>query len=99
MAYVGNLTCRDCGLTFTDQWGSTRGADEYRCLDNDHILFACPDTGRILAGTSLVPTERTLVDLLGRCPACSSELVTGRLPRCPVCSSRDHDVAVGGVLG
>jgi len=99
MAYVGNLTCRDCGLTFTDQWGSTHGADEYRCLDNDHVVFVCPDTGTILGGPEMAPTERTLADLFGRCPACSSELVTGRLPRCPVCSSRDHDVSLAGVVG
>ena len=28
MAYVGNLICRDCGLTFTSRWGSTEDADE-----------------------------------------------------------------------
>lgn len=28
-----------------------------------------------------------------------SDLATGLLPTCPVCSGRDHEVAVGAVLG
>ena len=48
MAYVGNLTCRDCGLTFTARWGSYQDADEYRC-GNDHVIHVHPSTGTILA--------------------------------------------------
>lgn len=96
MAYVGNLTCRDCGLTFTAQWGSVRGADEYRC-DNDHVVPVDPDTGTILGLDPNVAV--TIVDLRGRCPACSSELATGLLPRCPICEGRDHEVSLGGLLG
>lgn len=94
--YMGNLTCRDCGLTFTARWGSVRGADEYRC-ENDHIVHVEPHSGALLGPGCR--DGRTLLDLRGRCPACSSELATGLLPSCPVCESRDHDVAVDGVVG
>ena len=98
MAYIGNLSCRDCGLTFTAQWGPARGADEYRC-ENDHVVNAHPETGALLGAAGRHRPGATLADLFGRCPVCSSELATGLLPRCPVCSSRDHDVSVGGVVG
>ncbi len=98
MAYVGNLTCRDCGLTFTARWGSTHGADEYRC-ENDHVVRVDQQTGIMLGVAANGAGGRTLADVFGRCPSCSSELATGLLPSCPVCSGRDHDVAVGGVLG
>lgn len=96
MAYIGNLTCRDCGLTFTAQWGSVPGADEYRC-ENDHVVAVDPDSGALLGSGGNDPP--TLVQLRGRCPLCSRELATGLLPRCPVCAGRDHDVSLGGVLG
>lgn len=99
MAYVGNLTCRDCGLTFTDRWGPVNGADEYRCEANDHVVLVCPETGQLMASATHNMTGRTLADVFGRCPVCQSDLVTGLLPSCPVCNGRDHDVAVGGVLG
>ncbi len=91
VAYAGNLTCGDCGLTFTSRWGSIGRADEYRC-DNDHVVLVDLDSTTILAidGASLGGT--TLVELRGRCPRCDSELVTGLLPRCPVCGGRDHEV-------
>lgn len=94
--YIGNLTCRDCGLTFTAEWGSLRGADEYRC-ESDHVVHVDPETGVVLGSDGV--GGRTLVQLRGRCPACSSELATGLLPSCPVCDSRDHEVSVGGVVG
>lgn len=97
MAYVGNLTCRDCGLTFTSQWGPSRGIDEYRCVE-DHVVHVHARAGRMLAldgaGIGDVPLE----ELRGRCPACGTELATGLLPRCPVCGSRDHDVLVEGTV-
>ncbi|MDQ3645807.1 MAG: hydrogenase maturation nickel metallochaperone HypA [Actinomycetota bacterium] len=107
MAYLGNLTCRDCGLTFTSRWGSYDDVDEYRC-SNDHVVHASADSGAVLAvdgvavddeappGTGAGPP--TLVDLRGRCPRCSTELATGLLPSCPVCGGRDHDVLVAGTL-
>lgn len=98
MAYVGNLTCRDCGLTFTSRWGSYEGADEYRCAD-DHVVFVEPSSGTVLAVDGAAPEEWTLSQLRGRCPCCGTELATGRLPRCPVCGSRDHQVLLAGMLG
>lgn len=94
--YTGNLTCRDCGLTFTARWGSSRGADEYRC-ENDHIVLVDPHSGAVLIPSA--PREVTLVQLRGRCPTCSSELATGLLPACPVCQNRDHEVATQEVVG
>jgi hypothetical protein len=95
--YLGNLTCRDCGLTFTSRWGSLPGADEYRCGD-DHIVHVDPESGTVVAVEGCVAGGATLVELRGACPLCGSELACGRLPRCPVCGSRDHDVAVAGTL-
>jgi hypothetical protein len=95
MAYLGNLTCRDCGLTFTSRWGSYDGADEYRCT-NDHVLYVDPHSGVILG----IDTggDLQLVDLRGRCPRCAEELATGLLPSCPVCGGRDHDVMMSGTI-
>jgi hypothetical protein len=98
VAYLGNLTCRDCGLTFTSRWGSSTSADEYRC-SNDHVVHVEPQTGAVLAVDGCEARSQTLVDLRGRCPECSTELATGRLPRCPVCGSRDHDVLLAGTIG
>ena len=98
MAYLGNLTCGDCGLTFTARWGSFQGADEYRC-ERDHVVHVEPVTGTVLAVDGDVSEAGTLIDLQGRCPTCRTELATGLLPRCPVCGSRDHDVLVAGTLG
>lgn len=99
MAYLGNLTCRDCGLTFTSRWGSFASADEYRCA-NDHVVHVEPDSGAVLAvdGVAAGP-PRTLVDLRGLCPECSTELATGRLPSCPVCGGRDHEILLAGTIG
>lgn len=97
MAYVGNLTCRDCGLTFTSRWGSFEGADEYRC-GNDHVLHVEPDSGVILAIDGTVADGRTLVQVRGRCPDCSTEVASGLLPCCPICRGRDHDVLLAGIL-
>jgi hypothetical protein len=99
MAYLGNLICRDCGLTFTARWGSFEGADEYRC-DNDHVVHVHPETGTILAVDGDLPPgqRRTLPELFGHCPACHSELATGLLPSCPVCSGRDHQVLLAGTM-
>jgi hypothetical protein len=96
MAYLGNLTCRDCGLTFTSRWGSYEGADEYRCA-NDHVLYAHPQSGAVLGADGGTP-ELYLVDLRGYCPRCSEELATGLLPSCPVCGGRDHDVLMAGTI-
>ena len=98
MAYLGNLTCRDCGLTFTSRWGSFASADEYRC-SNDHVVHVEPRSGTVLAVDGNAGPGRTLVELRGRCPACATELATGRLPCCPVCGSRDHDVLLSGTIG
>jgi hypothetical protein len=104
MAYLGNLTCRDCGLTFTARWGSFERADEYRC-ESDHVIHVEPDSGHVLAvdGAPVFPEgageATTLLDLHGRCPLCETELATGRLPCCPVCGSRDHDVMLAGTIG
>ncbi len=98
MAYLGNLSCRDCGLTFTARWGSSRGADEYRC-ENDHCFDVDAVTGAFLGGSAATSGRYTLAEVFGRCPICSTELASGRLPCCPVCSGRDHDVSVGGVVG
>ena len=98
MAYLGNLTCRDCGLTFTARWGSFDGADEYRCT-SDHVVHVDPHSGVVLAVEGSPADGRTLVELFGRCPLCDTELATGKLPRCPVCDGRDHDVLLAGTLG
>ena len=98
MAYLGNLTCNDCGLTFTSRWGSFHDADEYRC-ESDHVVHVEPLSGSILAVDGDVADGRTLVDLRGLCPRCDTELSTGRLPRCPVCGGRDHDILLSGTLG
>ena len=100
MAYLGNLTCNDCGLTFTSRWGSSASADEYRC-SNDHVVHVEPVSGTVLAvdGCARAGYSRSLVDLRGRCPECSTELATGLLPSCPVCGGRDHDVLLAGTIG
>jgi hypothetical protein len=95
---VGNLTCRDCGLTFIARWGSVSGADEYRC-DNDHVVFVDPSTGALLGLPAGVGGGATLADVFGRCPMCHTDLGSGLLPSCPVCSGRDHEVVLGGVVG
>ena len=97
MAYLGNLTCQDCGLTFTARWGSFEGADEYRCA-NDHVLYVSQESAIVLAIDGDVGDGRTLVELRGRCPLCRTELASGLLPRCPVCSGRDHEVLLGGIF-
>ena len=98
MAYVGNLTCQDCGLTFTARWGSFQDADEYRC-GNDHVIHVHPDTGTILAIDGDVSDGRTLAEFKGSCPLCPTEVATGRLPCCPICGGRDHEVLLAGTLG
>jgi hypothetical protein len=100
MAYLGNLTCTDCGLTFTSRWGSFQDADEYRCR-NDHVVHVHPESGTVLAidGCLDAAGVRTLVELRGMCPGCATELATGMLPCCPVCGGRDHDVAIAGEFG
>ncbi len=98
MAYLGNLTCGDCGLTFTARWGSYDGADEYRCA-RDHVVHVEPCTGTLLALDGDTTTPATLAELRGTCPRCGDELATGRLPLCPVCGGRDHDVAIAGFFG
>jgi hypothetical protein len=97
MAYLGNLTCRDCGLTFTSRWGSMEHADEFRC-SADHVTFVDQSSGRILSVDGRTITAVTLADLRGRCPLCSEEVATGLLPGCPVCGGRDHDVLVAGTI-
>ena len=97
MAYLGNLTCGDCGLTFTSRWGSFDGADEYRCA-RDHVIFVDPGGGMVLGIEGGPGSGVTLTDLRGRCPVCSEELMTGKLPRCPVCGGRDHEVLLAGFL-
>jgi hypothetical protein len=98
MAYLGNLICQDCGLTFTARWGSFEGADEYRC-DNDHVLHVDPSSGTVLAVDGDISDGRTLVDLFGKCPVCSTEVASGQLPSCPICGGRDHQVLLSGTLG
>lgn len=97
MAYLGNLTCEDCGLTFTARWGRVGDADEYRC-DDDHIVHADTGSGRIVAVEGAPIAGPAIADLRGRCPVCGAELATGRLPRCPACGGKDHVVAVAGTL-
>jgi hypothetical protein len=98
MAYLGNLTCRDCGLTFTSRWGGFAGVFEYRC-DSDHVVHVHCETGAILAVDGDAADGRTLAEMRGRCPRCSTELATGLLPSCPVCGGRDHDVLLAGTIG
>jgi hypothetical protein len=100
VAYLGNLICRDCGLTFTSRWGSYERVDEYRCA-NDHVVHVEPETQTVLAIEGAVDelAPRTLVDLRGMCPECSTELATGQLPACPICGGRDHQVLLAGTLG
>ncbi len=98
MAWLGNLTCGDCGLTFTARWGSFEGADEYRC-QNDHVVHVDPGSGTVLAVDGDIFRPTTLLDLRGSCPLCRAELATGRLPSCPVCGGRDHEVAIAGSYG
>ena len=98
MAYAGNLTCRDCGLTFTSRWGSVSRADEYRCL-NDHVLFVDTESKVVLAIDGVARDSGTLVELRGLCPACGTEVATGLLPACPVCGGRDHEVLLAGEVG
>jgi hypothetical protein len=99
MAYLGNLTCADCGLTFTSRWGSMDGADEYRC-EHDHVVMVDQESGVVLAVEGAAVTgPNTLLSLRCRCPLCSAELATGLLPRCPICGGRDHDVALAGTIG
>ena len=97
MAYLGNLTCRDCGLTFTSRWGSVEGADEYRC-ELDHVLWIHPRSGEVVMADGAPGSGRTLASLRGRCPRCRTEVAPGRLPSCPVCGSRDHEVLLAGTL-
>ena len=98
MAYVGNLTCRDCGLTFTARWGSFENADEYRC-SSDHVVHVEPHRGVVLAVDGNPSGGPTLLELRGACPSCGTELATGRLPHCPVCGSRDHEILIEGLYG
>ena len=97
MAYLGNLSCGDCGLTFTSRWGSYGGADEYRC-ESDHVVHVHPETGTILAIDGNPFCRSTIYELHGLCPWCETELATGLLPACPVCGGRDHDAAIEGHL-
>ncbi|HEX2240081.1 MAG TPA: hypothetical protein VHJ82_02910 [Actinomycetota bacterium] len=98
MAYLGNLTCQDCGLTFTSRWGSFEGTDEYRC-PNDHVVHVAWANGRILSVDGAPADGATLVERRGRCPRCDAELATGLLPSCPICGSRDHEVHLAGTIG
>ena len=98
MAYAGNLTCGDCGLTFTSRWGSFDRADEYRCA-KDHVLFVEPETRTVLAVDGAPMDAGTLVELRGRCPVCQTEVATGLLPACPICGGRDHEVLLAGEVG
>ena len=97
MAYLGNLTCGGCGLTFTSRWGSHHGAFEYRC-ESDHVLHVHPETGTILLIDGQSFGHSTLMDLHGLCPWCETEVASGLLPACPVCGSRDHDTSIDGQL-
>lgn len=98
MAYLGNLTCGDCGLTFTARWGSFEGADEYRC-ENDHVVHVHPESGSLLALDGDYIDAPSLLELRGMCPLCETELRTGVLPSCPVCGSTDHEVSIAGSFG
>ena len=98
MAYLGNLTCNDCGLTFTSRWGSYPGTDEYRC-ENDHVMHVEQETKTILAVNGGPGDGRTLLELRCLCPLCATELSTGCLPACPVCGGRDHEVLLSGSFG
>ncbi len=98
MSYLGNLTCRDCGCTFTSRWGGSRGLFEYRC-DHDHVVHVGVDSGAVVAVDGAPGDGRSLIEHRGRCPRCGTELATGRLPACPVCGGRDHDVLLAGILG
>ena len=98
MAYAGNLTCGDCGLTFTSRWGSYERADEYRCT-NDHVLFVDPETKAVLVIDGMARAGMSLLELRGLCPVCSTEVATGLLPACPVCGGRDHEVLLAGEVG
>ena len=98
MAYLGNLTCGDCGLTFTARWGSFEGADEYRC-ENDHVVHVHPESGSLLALDGDYIDAPSLLELRGRCPRCETELRTWVLPSCPVCGSTDHEVSIAGSFG
>lgn len=95
MTYAGNLICRDCGLTFTAQWGSLPEADEYRC-EADHVVLVEAAGGRVLTVDGSPTGGFTLTELRGLCPLCESELRAGRLPSCPVCGGRDHQVLLAG---
>lgn len=102
MAYAGNLSCNDCGLTFIARWGSVTGADEYRC-ENDHVLLVSTETKEILtldgsARAFGAGEGATLLDVKGRCPVCTTELATGLLPLCPVCGGRDHVASHHGAV-
>jgi hypothetical protein len=98
VAYLGNLTCRECGLTFTARWGTFEGCDEYRC-ERDHVLLADARTGMVVAVDGAATEGHSLAGLRGLCPRCDTELATGLLPRCPVCGGRDHDVMLAGTIG
>ena len=98
VAYAGNLTCRDCGLTFTSRWGSFERADEYRC-EQDHVLHVHPESGVVLQIDGVSRDYGTLVELRGRCFVCGTEASSGLLPACPVCGGRDHDVLLAGEVG
>lgn len=95
MAYAGNLTCRDCGLTFTSRWGSYERTDEYRCV-NDHVLFVDTETKTIVAIDGSARGGVSLLESRGLCPLCATEVATGLLPACPVCGGRDHEVLLAG---
>ncbi|HVM34423.1 MAG TPA: hypothetical protein VM784_03680 [Actinomycetota bacterium] len=97
MAYVGNLTCRDCGLTFTSRWGPVDGLDEYRC-GADHVVLVERISDVVVAVDGAAWPGGTLVEQRGCCPLCGRELATGRLPLCPVCGGGDHDVVEAGIL-
>jgi hypothetical protein len=98
VSYVGNLSCRDCGLTFTSRWGSVDGADEYRC-ERDHVAFVDVSSGRVVAfEAAALDGGPGLEELRGLCPRCSTELATGLLPSCPVCGGRDHDILLDGTM-
>lgn len=98
MTYMGNLTCGDCGLTFTSQWGSLDTADEYRCA-KDHAVMVDAAAGLILTVDGALGAWGSLWERRGRCPVCSEELASGLLPACPVCGGRDHDVLLSPGAG